>query len=170
MKKLACFAVLGGLSSLSFGFVNINLDNPYQTVTPPTSGSIFLTFSGTIDILNPLASISTAILESPGTTSDALSTVFDAGFVSYVTAATPGMDYTGDLFTVEVNSSTPNGFYWLNSGGLNGLAEFTVTASIPNFPVASDNEMFGVTVVPEPATLAALGLGAAALIRRRRKA
>lgn len=168
MKKLVCLAVLGGLSTFSFGFINVNLNNPYQTASVPGAGSIFLTFTGTVDILNPLYDASNAILESPSDGTNFLTMAFDAAFITYVNGSNAGIDYTGNIFTAEVTSTTPQGNYWLGTGGLSGLAELTVTATGPSLD-ASDNELYGVTVVPEPATLAALGVGAAALIRRRRK-
>lgn len=168
MKKLACLAILGGLSSFSFGFINVNLNNPYQTASVPGAGSIFLTFSGTVDILQASYDASNAILEAPSNGSNLLSAVLDPAFVAYVSGSNPGVDYTGTLFTVEVTSTTQLGNYWLGAGGLSGLSELTVIATGASLD-ASDNELFGVTVVPEPATLAALGIGAAALIRRRRK-
>lgn len=170
MKKIACLGALIGLSSVSFGFVNLNLNNPYQNAAIPGAGSIFLTFNGTVDILNPMFAISGATLEAPDNGSQLLNVAYDAGFLAYVSAGTPGVDYTGDIFTVEVQSTSQVGNYWFGAGGLSPFAELTVTASGAGLPDAVDSEMYGVTVVPEPATLAALGLGAAALIRRRRKA
>ncbi len=169
MKKLACLCAVVGLSSVSFGFVNLNLNNPYQTTGLPGLGSIFLTFSGTVDILHPAFAINGATLESPDNGSQILNTALDAGFQAYLSAAAPGVDYTGDIFTVEIQSTNQVGNYWFGGGGLSAFAELIVTASAQGLPDAVDNELYGVTVVPEPATLAALGLGAAALLRRRRK-
>lgn len=168
MKKLVGLIALGGLSSVSFGFMNLNLNNPYQSANVPGSGSIFVTFSGTVDILNPFYDVSGATIEGASDGTNFLNMAFDAAFLSYVLGNNPGLDYTGDIFTAEVTSTTPLGNYWLGPGGLSGLAEFTAIATGPSLD-AVDNELFGVTVVPEPATLAALGIGAAALIRRRRK-
>lgn len=170
MKKLACLCAVVGLSSASFGFVNLNLNNPYQTAGVPGSGSIFLTFSGMVDILNPAFAISGATLEAPDNGSQVLNVAFDAGFLAYLSASAPGVDYTGDIFTVEIQSTTQVGNYWFGAGGLSAFSELIVSASGAGLPDAVDNELYGVEVVPEPATLAALGLGAAALLRRRRKA
>ena len=169
MKKLACLAVLGGLSSFSFGFINVNLSNAYQSASVPGAGSIFVTFTGTVDILQASYDASNAVLEAPSNGSNVLNVVLDPAFVTYINGSNAGVDYTGTLFTAEVASTTQLGNYWLGAGGLSGLAELTVMATGASLD-ASDNELFGVTVVPEPATLAALGIGAAALIRRRRNA
>lgn len=168
MKKLVGLIALGGLSTFSFGFINVNLSNPYQTANVPGSGSIFLTFSGTIDILNPLYTFTIASLETPFSGPNILNTTYHADLINYVNTATPGQDFTGNLFTVEVKSTDALGNYWFDSSSQTGLSEFVGSATASGLPGASDNEMYGVTVVPEPATLAALGIGAVALIRRRR--
>ena len=86
-------------------------------------------------------------------------------------ASAPGVDYSGALFTSEVDSTDALGLYWLNGSGsgLTPLSEFIVSASDGSF-TAVDNEMYGVDVVPEPASLAALSIGLAAIARKRRKA
>ncbi|KXK15842.1 MAG: hypothetical protein UZ18_ATM001001494 [Armatimonadetes bacterium OLB18] len=168
MKKLA-LAALVGVSAASYAAININFDLNYQTVLKPSSGSVFVTFTGTVDILLPSFFASGAVVEWPGNGSAFLSTTFAPSFLTYVTAATPGADYAGDLIIVEVASTDADGFYWLNgsTSGMSPLSELIVDAS-DGTSIASDNEFFGVTVVPEPASMAALGLGALALIRRRK--
>lgn len=56
-----------------------------------------------------------------------------------------------------------------NLGG-DGNGGFTGSLSGIDFNQYAGNQYFEVTVVPEPTTMLALGLGAAALLRRRRKA
>ena len=75
------------------------------------------------------------------------------------------------LFEITVQSTDDLGLYFLNSSsdGLSALSEFIVYASDGSV-TAADNEMFGVEVVPEPASMIALGVGIAALARKRRKA
>lgn len=65
------------------------------------------------------------------------------------------------LSTVEV--ATPSG-----TRGL--LSELGQDVAILNFSDASRNGFANIQVVPEPATLAALGLGISVLLRRKRKA
>jgi hypothetical protein len=142
---------------------------PYQTAVRPAAGSIFVLFSGTVDVLLPTFDVNQAQLEFPqDSLANSLTGAFDPAFSTYIGTNSPGVDYTGPLFSIEVTSTSPLGFYWLNGNGFSALSELIVTTS-DGTRTASDNEFFGVTVVPEPATIAAIGLGFAALIRRRRR-
>jgi hypothetical protein len=169
MRKLALALVVLGSVVSAHAALNLNIDVAYQTVVRPGTGSIFVTFTGTVDVLLPTFDVSSAIIEWPGSSAnDFLPGTFDAAFVTYATGNNPGVDYTGNLFKVEVTSSTPLGFYWLNTSpdGLSNLSEFLVRAT-DGTNTATDNEFFGVTVVPEPATFVAVGIGALVLLRRR---
>lgn len=168
MKKLA-LAALVGVSASSFGAVNLNFDLAYQVVTKPGSGSVFVTYTGTVDVLLPTFDVTAATVEWPGNGTDFLTTTFAAPFLAYIFAAAPGADYAGALIEVEVPSTATDGLYWLNGSGsgFSPLSELLVTAS-DGVSDATDNEFFGLMVVPEPGTVAALGLGALALLRRRK--
>lgn len=170
MTRIAVFcALVAGAASAHAG-LNLNLNNPYQTVAAPSSGSISVVFTGTVDILLPTFDATQADLEFPSDGSNFLTGAFDPAFVAYLGANLPGVDYTGNLFSITVTSTTANGFYWLNNGslGFSPLSEFIVHAG-NGVQTARDNEFYGVTVVPEPASMAILGLGASALIRRRKR-
>jgi hypothetical protein len=170
MKTLALAVVLA-VSAVSSAAINLNIDTQYMTVIRPSSGSVFVTFTGTIDVLLPTFDVSSATLEFAGNGTDFLPGAFDAGFLAYLGAAAPGVDYAGALFTAEVSSTDDLGLYWLNGSGsgMTPLSEFIVSAT-NGTETATDNEIYGVDVVPEPASLAVLGLGLVAIARRRRKA
>ena len=170
MKKLG-FSLFGLAAVVSaHAALNLNINVPYQTVVRPSSGTIQVVFTGTVDVLLPNFDVDVAILEFPGSSSSVfLNAAFDPAFITYLGGNSPGVDYSGNLFSVDVSSTTPQDFYWLNSGNNNPLSELIVFASDNSGHSSWDNEMYGVTVVPEPATMAALSIGAVALLRRRRK-
>lgn len=171
MKKLGFAFVALGFVASAHATLNLNLDTQYQTVVRPNAGSVFVTFTGTVDVLLPSFDVSQAFLEFPGNNAAVfLSSAFDPAFIAYLVANSPGVDYTGTLFEVEVTSTTSLDSYWLNNSGsgLSPLSELIMSATDGQI-TASDNEFFGVTVVPEPTTLVAVGISAVALLRRRRK-
>ncbi|MFY9233732.1 MAG: PEP-CTERM sorting domain-containing protein [Fimbriimonadaceae bacterium] len=169
MKTLALAAAFAA-SAISMAGINVNIDSQYQTVVRPGSGSISVMFTGTVDVLLPTFDVNGALLEFPSDGTNFLSGSFDAAFITYLSAGA-GVDYTGALFEITVQSTDDLGLYFLNSSsdGLSALSEFIVYASDGSV-TAADNEMFGVEVVPEPASMVALGVGIAALARKRRKA
>ena len=85
---------------------------------------------------------------------------------SSIVSALQGV-YSGDYSTLLASINTLNSFANANLDKLPiGLAGGSLLAFSDGVPVGTVNA----APVPEPATLAALGLGAAALLRRRRKA
>lgn len=167
MKRiLVPLAILGAAASAN-AVLNLNINVQYQTVAPPSSGTLTVVFSGTVDVLLPTFDVNSAALEFPFRNStDFLGGSIDSGFATYIAATSPGVDYSGILFTISVPSTTPLGNYIFDASG--GLAEFLVSAT-NGVTSGTDNEFFGVNVVPEPATMAALGIGVVALLRRRKK-
>lgn len=169
MKKLVLLA-MGAFTVVSANAaINLNLSQAYLTVARPGSGTVTVTYTGTIDVLLPTFDVTSLTLESPGDgIGNFLTPNFDPALITYMGSVAPGADYTGNLFSLTVSSSTPLGMYWLNGSGISSLSEFTVGAS-DGTNNAADNELYGLTVVPEPATMAALGLGLAAILGRRRR-
>lgn len=173
MKKHVALLALAACSTAAQASINLNIWPQYLTVTRPTSGTSTAVFSGTLQVIVPTYDVTSAVVEVPFTsTNNAVIPVLDPGFSAYVAGNSPGLGYSGALFSIAVTPSTPLELFWLNSGtsGLMVLSEVIVSASDSSNNVANDNEAFGLNVVPEPATLAAIGLGCAALLRRRRAA
>lgn len=85
--------------------------------------------------------------------------VYDAES-AYSSVSTSQIVAAGNNFTVDVLFSSLGGY---NFGDLDAVAFVFDT------PVAGDFSLTSIEAVPEPASLAALGLGAAALMRRRKK-
>lgn len=171
MNRLSFALILAALTSAgALASFNLDLDENYKSTLLPNTGSVVLTFSGKVDVFLPSFDVNAGLVEVPGLTpsSDFLAAAFTPAFVSYMSGISPGADYIGDIFTVTVNSTDAAGEYFYNSTLDSPLAEIKIGAT--NGLVAfTDAEGFGVTVnaVPEPASMAVLGLGAAALLRRR---
>lgn len=170
MKGILVPVAMLGFVAAGYTQVNLNLDNPFQTVVAPTSGSLVVTYSGTVDISNGWDAVSASV-EFPFLTDGSAflgNILFTNDFLTYLGAGAD-VDYSGSLFTITIDSTTPAGEYWLDSS-LTNASEIAINATkgSANF---NDNEAYSLTVeaVPEPASMAALGLGALALLRRRRK-
>lgn len=110
------------------------------------------------------AGSNTTAITTAGGNFQALTTSFSAARVTIRTTSTTnlytGIDTNFDNVDDIVYNSTLN-FPTLVVGNRVGLHNWGTTGTLDNFSA---------TVVPEPASMAVLGLGIAALIRRRRKA
>lgn len=106
-----------------------------------------------------------------GTSSGASATT---GFEFYINQSVLG--YSTDFCMMAMLTNNGNGFSsnqvltGIGGGGNLGWGGGSSGASRINFANISGNQCTDIHVVPEPATLAALGAGLAALLRRKRKA
>lgn len=170
MRKIALMA-LAGVATVASAGVNLNLNQAVQTVTLPNAGFTTVTYSGTVDVLAGWDATSALSWNaSLDGVSNFKAVTFDAAFVAYLSGANAGIDYTGDLFSLDIQSTDPVGLYDQNAGSPTGTSQLIVSAvNTRNQREFSDNEYYAVNVVPEPASLIALGVGAAALLRRRNR-
>ena len=83
-----------------------------------------------------------------------------------------------DYAAIDFNVAVPNSDGWYNgdfnydgiiSGDDYAAIDFNIVAQGAPFPTSGSAGLSGVTAVPEPASLSVLGLGAAALMGRRRR-
>lgn len=168
MKKFALLALLG-VCGAAQAAINFNLDIPDQVIVQPGSTTTVV-FTGTVDVTSGWDAFG-ASMDFPYLISSTtgLSVAFTSSFTSYMASAAPGVDYAGSIFEATVNPTDPVGLYGYAFNSINP-SEIVVSGS-NGVSTFNDSEAYSVEVVavPEPATLAVLGLGAAALIRRRRK-
>ncbi|RYG21239.1 PEP-CTERM sorting domain-containing protein [bacterium] len=169
MKKLLLTLGASAFAALSFASVNVNLDHEYWDGTPGSSVTIF----GTIT-LTPGWDIDIVEVEFPSNGTDSLVGGFHPDLIAYLLPVTSAT-YSGALFTIDIPATATPGLYDASSffPTNSSRAEFGVQATrASDNAKAGDYENFGINVqaVPEPGSLAALGLGAAAFLRRRKRA
>ena len=154
MKKIALsLAALGAFAVQAAAVLDLRFTHPADspvTLAPGASGLLSGTITGVTQDLNsfsfaPLTGFSFAI---------------DSGFQAYLTASNPTTGYTGAIGTITA-LTTPGTYFSVGT---------VATSAGSTTPGSFDGENLQVNVTPEPASLAALGVGAVALLRRRRKA
>ncbi|MBC8065027.1 MAG: PEP-CTERM sorting domain-containing protein [Chlorobia bacterium] len=151
----------------------MTLDQPNQSIVLPLV-STDLIFTGTItkDEQGQAGGATTTIaFPALPSNSDYLSSAFNStAYFTWVTTAgtTP---FTGELFRVTVLPTSQLGLHDFNVGAPGNLPYVQVTYNgVTGNQYDSGRVLYtvNVTPVPEPATLCALGLGALALLRRKR--
>ncbi|MFQ3587313.1 MAG: PEP-CTERM sorting domain-containing protein [Fimbriimonadaceae bacterium] len=176
MKKFFVLALSSvGLTALSPAFVNFNFTTPYLGPVANTAGNT-VTWMGTVTVSSGW-DVTGVTIEAPAlsTSGPSLAVVIDPGFAAYVAGANVGVGYSGAIASYTFDGTEAVGFYGWDvapGGGLSPFfSEITVVGNLVSTDLqVSDSELYGVDVVPEPATLLALSAGALALVRRRRKA
>jgi hypothetical protein len=154
MKKYALIPIVlaTAFATNAQAAINLVLDQQVQSVNAQAT-PFDVTWTGSVTLTNGW--------EVDSVSSSLFSIVFDSAFVAYATSHTTG-NYSGNLFSVTVNPG--------DSGS--DIETISVTGHNPlNNRSFTDHEAFELDVnpVPEPTTMVALGLGAAAMLRRRKK-
>ena len=165
--------VLASASPGRGAIYTFSLDQPHKVVP---LGTTSIWFSGTIDVLEENdGSILLAVhAYLDGTYANKLDVnQYAQSYYDWLGAGgsfPAGGHYAGPLFELVADPSDPIGFYNHSGFSIADNCRAYVYESQQNTPEHRSNEVeYSVTIVPEPATLAALSLGTLALARRRRK-
>ena len=145
---LSAFAVAASASAVLDLQFTIPADKTL-VLAPGESGVISGVVTGVTGDVASLASLTNL---SPANIDFSLTSEFQAYLDSNTDA-----DYSGSILNVSTLATATPGIYY---GG----------ATISDDSPLADREVFAVQVTPEPGTFVALGLGAAALLRRRKRA
>lgn len=174
-RHLVTLAIAGALAAQSSALINLNL-NP-QTYTTTSAGGV-VTILGSVT-KSASDSLSAVVATAAFSGANSLPTpVFTADFLAYIAANTGNFGTLATplaIATITVPAGQTAGLYDAATAAGTPGASITLTgfnnASTPAAAI-SDSEFYSVQVdaVPEPASFAALGLGVAALLRRRRRA
>ena len=174
MRLLAL--LLLATAALSASAVQFSVVNP--TVAPNQPGSFSVTGTVTMDageIYIPVGSSSTIhnAFNAANTAGFDSGVVWSSSFLAWNGTGT----YTGDLLDLSVNPGNfgysggmPLGLYDRNPSHPSGLATMRFLYFSATSVLTPADMHYSVTVaVPEPISLIGLGVGAAALLRRRRR-
>ncbi len=167
-RHLLTLAFAGALAAHASAILNFNLTVNELSTTAGTN----VVFSGTVtgvtgDLTLAASSVGSAFKSTGGT---GISGNFTTDFLNYLNQNTTA-NYSGTIFEAIVPSGLAAGTYDTNAALTNG-AQVVVGGTNQHGDSVQDNEFYAVDVqaVPEPASMAALGLGAFGLLRRRKRA
>ncbi len=150
---------LASLALSAHAAFTLTLSDPVRTAAPGDA----LSFAGILTNTGPDAVyLQGALFLAPGLNLDP--SPYNDNHPALLNA---GESYTGAFFNVNVPATAVPGSY---GGGFSVLGGASSDPFDPFTTTASDGFTVVVNPVPEPATLAALGLGAGALLRRRKRA
>ncbi len=155
--------------------VNLFINNPNPVITRNIGSGASYDFTGTLTVTGAStgASASLDFAYLFGNNTDFLNANFHSDFLTGYSAIvnTNGGTYTGNLFTVTVDASDPDGVYDHTVNTLNApQLTVTYTDSVGRSATGSGSYQATVESVPEPATMAILGGSLAIAALRRRKA
>lgn len=174
VRCLASILAFGVVAATNAQFI-ITFDDPFPTISAPTSGSVTLSFTGTVDVLTPFFEVDNVTGELPALLPGGpfpIDGIIPLAFADYIFDPHPGEDFTGVLIELTIDAGTPDGNYWFNDLVGSDDSELMLSGTGLNGGF-SQFAPYGVSIassVPEPASLAALGAGALALLRRKKKA
>ncbi len=173
MRKVVATAVLAGLAVNAFALFDLVVIDPDKLATVPSSGSVTLTWTGSITCSDDWVLFGAPDMSAMFQLNSNVGLPFPViapSLSAFVASNGYGDDYSGDLFSITINAGQAPGYYayTLNS---NDAARITANGQDVNFGGFSDSEAVSAQLnpVPEPATMVALGLGVAAVLRRRRR-
>ncbi len=161
VARLSSALTLSVLAVVAHAAPTLTLLTPNVTIARPTSGSV------TYDFLGTVTSTANPIQYSNAGGYVMHSAAFDGLPVEPYSDVEGTTVYTGRLFSVTVYADSTLGLYDRHFEAPHAI--FFVSDG-PDFAEARYSVNVVPQAVPEPASLAAFGLGATAVLRRRRKA
>lgn len=153
-RHLLALTLMSALATVAPAALNFNLTSNSGSV-PATGGTV--TLLGSLDDLTADVSLSDVTFTTPA----GMTLALDPLFLAYLADNTTASYGVGNIATVTVDPGVAPGFY----AGQIAVADST----LPGF-VDAEAYVVQVQAVPEPASFAALGVGALGLLRRRRRA
>lgn len=171
MKWFAVMS-LAVLAASSHALFDLVVFEPDKVVTVPTSGTVTITWSGTITTSDNFVLFGNPVMTGLYLEDSLIGLPFpvlDPAMDDFTDTNGYGDDYSGNLFSITIGPDTLPGYYGYFRDS-SDVAYMYAQGQDNNFGGFRDTEMVSVLVqpVPEPASIVLLGVGAAALLRRRR--
>lgn len=164
--KLPLILLTATLGSLSSAAINLNLDRYLWE----NNGYLPITVTGTITLQSGWDLFSVQG-DAPSNGTDYLSASFAPELMEYLALDTSA-PYSGPILVTYISKNVTPGLYDLGDAIGGPMAELSFGAkNSARSLTAYENEFYAVQInaVPEPASMATLGLATVALIRRRKR-